>query len=271
MVKRLVLSAVVAICLVVTVLGLIASQRQARICAASSQDDLSLFKNNNCVTCHNRTTEPLMVSHRYLEWQISKHREKGVGCEKCHGGDPGVSDQNKAHEGVIKPYQMKSRLYAWNQPETCGGCHQNVVTAFTQSNHYQKLKRAGLGPACNTCHVHMATKVVYSPDETASLCSNCHNTINGLLPPRPDIPERARDAMFSLQRADFADDWTNLLMAEALRRGRSLKSEQEELKAAHAAIEDARIEWHTFNLDSVRSKADSAFHRIIKVRDALTH
>src|SRR6266508_5907913 len=44
------------------------------------------YKNNNCVNCHSRLLEPLRVGNRYLEWQLSRHREKGASCEKCHGG-----------------------------------------------------------------------------------------------------------------------------------------------------------------------------------------
>src|SRR5215510_8418184 len=46
------------------------------------------YKNNNCVNCHSRLLEPLHVGNRYLEWQFSRHRDEGVSCKKCHGGNP---------------------------------------------------------------------------------------------------------------------------------------------------------------------------------------
>src|SRR5262245_3349292 len=84
------------------------------------------YKQNNCVNCHSQIVE-LHVGNLYLEWQLSAHQEKGVGCEKCHGGDPAISDKEKAHIGVLGQSDPKSRINWKNQPETCGACHQEVV------------------------------------------------------------------------------------------------------------------------------------------------
>ncbi len=236
---------------------------------AGVQGSGAAFSDNSCVACHAGLTEPLLVSNRYLEWHLSRHREKEVGCDRCHGGNPQARDQRRAHEGVLKASQPKSRLSPVNQPETCGACHQSLVAVFTQSSHYQKLKRAGLGPTCNTCHIHMATKVVYSPEETSSLCANCHNTINGLLPPRPEIPEEAKIAMMAIQRADMTEDWTHLLLAEAQRRGLTLEPEKADFHAAQVILGEAKVDWHQFQLATVRRQADEAFLKIVKVRDRI--
>ncbi len=53
----------------------------------AAQDAKPDYKSNNCVNCHSRLLESLRVGNRYLEWQFSRHQEKGVSCEKCHGGD----------------------------------------------------------------------------------------------------------------------------------------------------------------------------------------
>src|SRR6266508_2892518 len=58
------------------------------------------YKNNNCVSCHSGLLDPLRLGNRYLEWQFSRHRDKGVSCEKCHGGDPSAKDKQIAHAGV---------------------------------------------------------------------------------------------------------------------------------------------------------------------------
>jgi hypothetical protein len=36
------------------------------------------YKSNNCVSCHSRLLEPLRLGNRYLDWQFSRHRDKGA-------------------------------------------------------------------------------------------------------------------------------------------------------------------------------------------------
>jgi hypothetical protein len=226
------------------------------------------YRNNNCVNCHATVGEPLHVSSRFYEWQDSRHQARNVGCEKCHGGNPGATDPQQAHAGVFNVDDPRSRMHYRNQPETCGNCHRAVVRAFVQSEHYQKLKGNGLGASCNTCHAHMATQVVYAPKETADMCARCHDSIN-YLTPRPEIPRRAYETMQAFQRANSMINWALLLQAEGQRRGLDLKTEHAELLAAKKALADAQISWHEFKLDEVRKQADAAFFKGMKVRDGL--
>lgn len=226
------------------------------------------YRNNNCVSCHATLSEPLHVSSRFYEWQESRHQARAVGCEKCHGGNPAATEASAAHSGVFSVDDPRSRMHYRNQPETCGSCHQTVVRAFVQSEHYQKLKGVGLGASCNTCHAHMATQVVYSPKETADMCARCHDSLN-YLKPRPEIPRRANDTMLAFQRANSMLNWAFLLLAEAQKRGFDLKAEQADLQAAKTALQEAQINWHAFNLEAVRKQADAAFFSGMKVRDGL--
>ncbi|MCI0338804.1 MAG: hypothetical protein L0226_14610 [Acidobacteria bacterium] len=226
------------------------------------------YKNNNCVNCHAKVDEPLRVSARYYEWQFSRHQEKGVSCDKCHGGDPTATDKDKAHVDVLRSSEAQSRLSRNNQAATCSACHQPVVNAFVQSAHYQKLKSVGLGPNCNTCHAHMATTVIYSPKEVANLCSNCHNAAD-FLPPRPQIPRRASEAKMALQRANGVINWAALLLTEGRRLGLTLTEEQNEFKLAQQLLSDAKVSWHTFKLEDIQKNADGAFQKGTKVKDGL--
>ena len=113
---------------------------------SQAQEDMSAFQNNSCVNCHSRDSLAPRSFQRYTEWHISTHKEKGVGCDKCHSGDPTKKDQGQAHAGIIKPSDPKSRLYLRNLPETCNSCHPGVVSSFVESAHYQKLKSSGMGP-----------------------------------------------------------------------------------------------------------------------------
>lgn len=101
------------------------------------------FKDNRCVKCHSTITSPISLSTRFYDWYTSKQKEKGVSCEQCHGGDPKAIETEKAHAGVVPPSKAESRLSQSNLPETCEACHKDIVAAFVQSMHYQKLKSAG--------------------------------------------------------------------------------------------------------------------------------
>src|SRR5215510_9519015 len=226
------------------------------------------YKNNNCVNCHSKLLEPLRVGNRYLEWRFSRHRDKGASCEKCHGGDPSAKDERIAHAGVSPASDQRSRLHWKNQPETCGVCHQNVASAFVESAHYKRLNGIGLGPSCNTCHAHMATRVIYSPGDTANLCSRCHNSINSLKP-SPKIPARAKEAMMALQRADYVIRWASLLLDNGRKWNLSLNEETNEFQAAEDMLREARVKWHTFDHNTVRKQADGAFLEGTKVKDGM--
>src|SRR5262249_18861185 len=98
------------------------------------QDALVELRDNNCVNCHAKLSSPLRLTSRYAEWHMSTHKEKAVGCDKCHGGDPKVSDQKKTHAGVISPGDPKSRLHPQNLPETCNACPQGILSSFVTRN-----------------------------------------------------------------------------------------------------------------------------------------
>ena len=236
---------------------------------SSSQDAMIELRDNKCVDCHARLSTPLRLTSRYAEWHISTHKEKAVGCEKCHGGDPKIADEKKAHDGVISPNDSKSRLHPQNLPETCSACHQGIVSSFVESTHYLKLKGAGLGPSCTTCHQHMASQVLYTPDETAAMCSTCHNSPNKLMPPHPEVPQKANEVMQSIRRANAVVDWADRLFEEADKRKLDVSEEKKEQKIVKAVLAEAKITWHAFNLDSVRKKADDAFELGTEVKDSL--
>ncbi|NOT60660.1 MAG: hypothetical protein HOP19_10610 [Acidobacteria bacterium] len=243
--------------------GWTATERQPQAQTAKAQQD-----ENSCVSCHSTITEPLELSARYYEWQLSRHQSKNVTCDKCHGGDPTTHDRIKTHWGIRRADNPESRLHYRNQPETCGSCHQNIVNAFTQSKHYQGLRGMGLGASCNTCHAHMGTQVIYAPQEMSNLCARCHDTLN-FVQPRPEIPRQAATTMTALQRASSVILWANLLMAQAEQRNLPREAMPADLRAAQQQLNEAKANWHTFDLAGVRGQADVAFQRGVKARDAL--
>ncbi len=73
----------------------------------------------------------------------------------------------------------------------------------------------------------------------------------------------------AIQRADAVVSWAQLLLAEAGRRNQSPGAEAGELRAAEERLAQAKVRFHTFNLDNVRQQADEAFVKGARVKDAL--
>ena len=54
---------------------------------------------NQCAECHlSRATAP--GRGHVLDWESSAHKRSGIGCERCHGGDPAALQVLRAHFGV---------------------------------------------------------------------------------------------------------------------------------------------------------------------------
>lgn len=224
---------------------------------------------NSCIACHSTTFSPTEMGNKYLEWHFSAHKEKGVGCDQCHGGNPKAIGKDQSHEGMLPAKALSSKINQWNQPETCGKCHQTTVKAFVDSKHYQRLKSSETGPSCSTCHGHMGSSIIYSPMEIANLCASCHATVNGISPTRLDISKRARSVMESLQRSDYMISWANLLLVRAKEQKHSVRAEQEEMNEVNRSMKRALDQWHTFDLDRVGDRYDVLFDQARLIKDRL--
>jgi hypothetical protein len=227
------------------------------------------YENNGCVICHSGISNPAEMATAYLEWHFSAHGDAGVTCDKCHGGEPTARDAKIAHRGVLATTDTRSRLNQTNLPETCGSCHKEIVSSFVQSTHFQKLKQSGLGPSCNSCHAHMATAVARFPTEGAAYCAYCHNTINGLQPPRPDIPDKAKKTLEAIGRADYTANLIDDLLRDARQRKLSIVREEQDAQELTLLLHQARTEWHTFTIERSLAGANKAFELGMNIRDRL--
>lgn len=227
------------------------------------------FETNSCVTCHRTITAPITVSQRYYDWHLSIHKEKGVGCDACHGGDPSRAEVKQAHAGMLPSSDPASPTQGRNQSETCGRCHVEIRKALAASAHQLRLGLSEIGPACTTCHRQMANSTVRNPQEAAALCATCHNSQDGLMPPRPELVKHAEEVMLALSRANAILIWADRLIEAAEAQRVPAADEQRELDQARRTLKEARIEWHTFRFDPVRTKADRAFTQAAAVKDRL--
>lgn len=73
----------------------------------------------------------------------------------------------------------------------------------------------------------------------------------------------------ALQRAGYVINWARLLLDNGRRMNLSLNEEANEFKTEEDRLREARVMWHTFDLDAVRKQADEAFLNGAKMRDGL--
>lgn len=143
----------------------------------------------SCVSCHSaldeRHAEPVRL------WQRDLHREAGIGCDGCHGGDPKSLDSAMAPSSgfmTAKSGEVQLRL--------CGGCHSSAdrmpdpTVATDQMQLYLSgphgTTRTGSRPTCVTCHgSHGIYRVTdpsspVFPTRVVALCLRCHgNGVTG--------------------------------------------------------------------------------------------
>lgn len=139
----------------------------------------------------------------YQDWLTSPHRQAGLSCDDCHGGDPRASDMAAAHKGILPVSDPRSGLFYRNQPDTCGECHDKEATQFKESDHYKGLKEQIGTPTCTTCHSAMNRKPYYR-DMVENTCRVCHYENN-----RDELPMVADKANEILHRLNIAKGYMN--------------------------------------------------------------
>jgi hypothetical protein len=115
----------------------------------------------------------------------------------------------------------------------------------------------------------MASAVIYSSEELARLCDHCHNTINGMIPRRADISQRAKASLEAIKRNDYMVDWASMLIEDGRKRNIDLTAEEGEMKAILALLHEVKNEWHTFELERVKEKSDLVFAMARTLKDKL--
>ncbi|HEX4946742.1 MAG TPA: cytochrome c3 family protein [Blastocatellia bacterium] len=251
----------------ISVLFVAAAQRSAAQ-KKSQRAVPSALRDNNCVSCHASLIEPVGVSAHFYEWRNSLHEKRGVGCEQCHGGDPKAKTLAAAHVGVLAPSFAQSKLHPQNLPATCNACHQGIVSAFVTSKHYQLLQTSNHAPSCTNCHHHMATSVITWPPDTAALCAKCHNT-NGVAAPYPRVPTQAGATIAAFSRAEGIIEWARELIRAGQQKKLSFKPEEAQLAQFEKSLQEARKQWHAFNLTESRRSADEVFRQATEVKDRI--
>src|SRR3989338_4700238 len=149
----------------------------------------SIHGSNDCVSCHGDIKE-------------LPHPDKlsAVKCAGCHekeaaayagsihgtvkGGTPHAAscvDCHGSHE-VLPLASPQSKMYHFNVPATCGGCHREIVTEFERSVHGKAVKAGKFeSPVCTDCHGEHTIKShldpsskIYTTTVSEKTCGACH-------------------------------------------------------------------------------------------------
>lgn len=118
---------------------------------------LSLFsllaEKNSCGVCHGAPQ---------VEFDRSIHKDKGVVCTTCHGGDPADLTMNAMSRGK----GFKGKIPKKEVPRLCAGCHSNVPMMLQYGEYVDQF-------AVYKESIH--GKLLYGKDDTrVAVCTDCH-------------------------------------------------------------------------------------------------
>jgi hypothetical protein len=213
---------------------------------------------NHCVTCHETERLPISLGHSFEEWRASAHARGGVGCERCHGGDPGASDATLAHRGVLPVSDPESLVNAKHLPRTCGACHTKELQAYAGTVHAKEVAEHGRGATCFTCHGSMATSLP-SPAELSARCGVCHKK-----------PVQAQAALAVLATAKIRLYRTNRTLEAAKAADPTWRADaRRRFHDLERTYRDIQLKWHTFAMDAVLHDA-SELLKLTKLLDEET-
>jgi hypothetical protein len=144
---------------------------------------------DSCIACHaeleGKQSEPVKL------FEADVHRQSGLGCADCHGGDRNIESMDamsraKGFRGTPKKTQI---------PEFCARCHSDIaymhrfnpkaradqLSQYLTSVHGKRLKQGDTKvAACVDCHsVHNILRATDSrspvhPMNVAATCGHCH-------------------------------------------------------------------------------------------------
>ena len=208
---------------------------------------------SRCVDCHTAIAGPPRVASHFADWQQSAHARHGVGCERCHGGDPTMAEPQWAHRGILHSSRPNSPVNGGNLFRTCAPCHAAQAGAFATSLHRVLLDADDLrAPTCSTCHGSMTARVP-SPETLEARCAECHRAGST----RGAYPARAREGLEAIARMRVAlgELSSEVTAVGDANRRRELRARWD---AASRATADAVTAFHAFDLRRMDAALDAA-------------
>ncbi len=123
---------------------------------------LNAANSNSCVECHMNLEKGLSEPVRL--WSKSIHKEIGVTCHDCHGGNPEIKDETAMDpkEGFI------GRISPRAIPSLCAKCHSNV-----QMMRQFNIRTDQFAEYRTSVH---GKRLFEKGDEKVATCTSCHGT-----------------------------------------------------------------------------------------------
>lgn len=140
---------------------------------------------NACLTCH-KTLPQDKVNAVTDCWLRSIHKQNGVTCDACHGGNPDIVIKSMEHLSKKEFERYKDLSMSKSKGfigipkgkemfDVCGKCHSDSVNRYQNSiMGVAYLENKG-GPSCTDCH---SAHYVVIPD-VPKVCEKCHKDTTG--------------------------------------------------------------------------------------------
>jgi len=116
---------------------------------------------NSCYVCHIQLGGRMRISAQ--GWEQSVHKEAGITCERCHGGNPSLFSE----ESMGKKYGFKGKPERAEIPPLCGGCHSRIAMMKQyniRTDQYAEYKTSQHGI------------LLSRGDRKVATCVDCHGT-----------------------------------------------------------------------------------------------
>lgn len=168
---------------------------------------------NACITCHEYLGGEL--AKPVSEWKGSVHRQNGITCDLCHGGDASI---NLADISRLSPEQFadiqaramsKSHGFVGKPSgkglfDLCKQCHSASVERYAASIMGKAYLANRGGPSCVKCH-NAHNNIIPSVPE---VCAGCHKDTTGFDQIDPmDVTESTLSALSGI-RIKLAEEKT---------------------------------------------------------------
>jgi nitrate/TMAO reductase-like tetraheme cytochrome c subunit len=166
---------------------------------------------SSCISCHTAMGGDL--ANPVELWQDSIHKQNGISCNNCHGGNPALQDTDAMgpQEGFVGAPTEEG------VPQFCGKCHVAVMENYMKSPHWLTEKKEH--PVCTTCHTahHQQRATLDLINEKN--CSRCHTY------------ERAKKIKFVMQGTETEINQLNNSIEKVKQEGFDTKSLEDALFA----------------------------------------
>jgi len=145
---------------------------------------------DSCVDCHLQMDDALKAPAEGFNADV--HKQFGLGCKDCHGGNPNQEDVELAKDRTFVGSPDRAKI-----PEFCGSCHSDSaymrkfnpnlrvdqLALYWTSRHGQLLKKGdSSGAVCTDCHgVHGIQSANFPkspvfPWNIPQTCGRCHSS-----------------------------------------------------------------------------------------------